>query len=199
MSFSAVQAESFVRPMVGKTATFLLEGREDNLAFARAAIALITKATRTCAVLDLDALYSSNADVVLGTLPANSVRLATFTVPDSESRVEQELPRVLSSAADVVMIDSFNTFYHLLSFDDGSSRGRKLSFAVASMSYLARTSGKAVIFTMYRRGGLWRQGTRPISNLSEITAAVRVQGPDLSVSCERGKAWPEGRFSIRIP
>ena len=186
-------------PISGMTATFLLSGREDNLAFARTAVALIARAGKSCAVLDLDALYASNADAIMGTLPANSLRLVTVTVPDAESRVEQELPRVLSSPAEVVIIDSFNTFFHLLSYEDDASRGRKLSFAVASMSYLARTSGKAVIFTMYKRGGIWRQGTRPISALSEVTAAIRVQGSELLVSCERGKAWPEGRLSIRIP
>lgn len=199
LSFSAGQAESFLGPIIGKTATFLVAGREANLAFARAAIALVTGTSRTCAVLDLDALYSSNADTILGPLPSTSIRSATFTVPDPESKVEQELPRFLSSDAGVIIIDSFNTLYHLLSYGDGSSRGRKLSFAVATMSYLARTSGKAVILVMYRRGGSWRQGTKSISDLSDVTAAVRVQDSELSVTCERGKAWPERRFSIRIP
>ena len=199
MSFSAGQAESFLGPILGKTATFLVAGREANLAFARAAVAFATSTSRRCAVLDLDALYSSNADAILGSLPSSSMRLATFTVPDPESVVEQELPRILSSDAEVVIIDSFNTLYHLLSYGDGSSRGRKLSFAVASMSYLARTGRRAMLFTMYRRGGSWRHGTRSISDLSDVTAAVRVQDSELTISCERGKAWPEGRFSIRIP
>lgn len=199
LSFSAEQAESFVGPILGKTATFLLAGREANLAFAKTAVALVTSTARSCAVLDLDALYSSNADAILGSLPGGSIRLATITVPDPESEVEQELPHVLSSDAEVVIIDSFNTLYHLLSYADASSRGRKLSFAVASMSYLARTGRKAIIFTMYRRGGSWRHGTRPISDLSDVTAVVRVQDSELTISCERGKAWPERRFSIRIP
>jgi len=186
-------------PIIGKTATFLVAGREANLAFARAAVALATSTSRSCSILDLDAFYSSNADTILGSLPSGSTRLTTFTVPDPGSEVEHELPRVLSSDAQVVIIDSFNTLYHLLSYGDGSSRGRKLSFAVASMSYLARTGRKAIILTMYRRGGTWRHGTRSISDLSDVTAAVRVQGSELTVSCERGKAWPERRLSIRIP
>jgi hypothetical protein len=186
-------------PVTGKTTTFLLQGREDNLAFATAAISLATKSGRTCAILDLDAFYSSNGDAILGALPASSLHRTHFIVPDPESEVERELPRLLSSGADVMIVDSFNTFYHLLSHDDGASRGRKLSFAVAIMSYLARTGSRPVFFTMYRRGGTWRQGTRPISGLSDVTAAVRRQGSELSLSCERGRAWPDGRFSIRIP
>ena len=199
MSLSAEQAEAFLGPMVGKTTTFLVAGRDANLAFARTAIALVAGAVRCCTVLHLDALYSSGADEILGSLPGRAIRSVRFTVPDPSSKVEQELPRALSSDAGVVIIDSFNTLYHLLSYGDGASRGRKLSFAVASMSYLARTTGKAIIMTMYRRGGFFRQGTRSISELSDITAAVKVQGSELSISCERGKAWPEGRFSIRIP
>jgi hypothetical protein len=199
LSLSAEQAEAFVGPLLGKTTTFLVEGREANLAFARTAVAVLTRTKRSCAVLDLDALYSSNADAILGSLPGDSAKSATFTVPDPESEVEWELPRVISSDADVVIIDSFNTLYHLLSYADGSSRGRKLSFAVASMSYLARTTKKAIILTMYGRGGSWRHGTRSISDLSDVTVAVRVKGSELTVSCERGQAWPERRLSIRIP
>lgn len=199
MSFSAGEAEAFIGPVAGKTTTFLLEGREDNVAFATAAISLVTKSGRTCSVLDLDALYSSNADTILGALPSSSLHRTSFIVPDPGSDVERELPRILSSGAEVVIIDSFNTFYHLLSHDDGASRGRKLSFAVASMSYLARTGSRPVFFTMYRRGGAWRQGTRPISGLSDVTAAVRTQASELFLSCERGRAWPDGRLTIRIP
>ena len=199
MSFSAGEAEEFIGPLAGKTTTFLLAGREDNIAFAKAAMAAVARSGKTCAVMDLDALYSSNAEAILGVLPASSLRQIRLTVPDPRSKVEGELPQILSSMAGVVIIDSFNTFYHLLSYDDGASRGRKLSFAAASMSFLARTSDKAVFFTMYRRGGAWRQGTRPISSLSDVTAAVRVQGSALTLSCERGKAWPDGRLSVRIP
>lgn len=199
MSLSPAQAKSFLQPLLGKTTTFLLPSREANLALARTAMTVAEKTARTCSVLDLDALYSSNADTVLGSLSADFLRSVTLTVPDPESRVEQELPRVLASAAEVVIIDSFNTLYHLLSYDDGWSRGRKLSFAVAVMSYLARTGRKAVILAMYRRPGLWRQGTRPISSLSDVTIGVKAQGAELSFYCERGTAWPEGKLSIRIP
>jgi hypothetical protein len=196
LSFSGEeQGRLFLEPILGKTVTFLLSGREANLIFARAAMAFVTKTGRSCAVLDLDAFYASNADVILGPLPTDLMRLTKFTLPDPESKVEQELPRVLSSGAQVIIIDSFNTFHHLLSYGDGSTRGRKLSFAVASMSYLARTNGKAVILTMYRRGAAWRQGAKPISDLSDVTAAVRVQGTGLSISCERGSAWPASTFS----
>jgi hypothetical protein len=81
LSLSAGQAESFIGPILGKTATFLVAGREANLAFARTALALVTSTARSCAVLDLDALYSSNADAILGSLPGDSIRSAAFTVP----------------------------------------------------------------------------------------------------------------------
>jgi hypothetical protein len=185
-------------PLFGKTVTLLVSGREANLAFARAAMALITR-SKSCAVLDLDAFYASNADVILGSLPAESIRSTAFTILDPQSNVERELPRILSSRAEVVIMDSFNTLYHLLSYGDGSARGRKLSFAVASMSYLARTNRKVIILTMYRRVGFWRQGARPIWSLSDVTAAVKMHGSGITISCERGKAWPEGSFSIRNP
>jgi hypothetical protein len=52
---------------------------------------------------------------------------------------------------------------------------------------------------MYRREGFGRpRSGRSISRLSDVAASVEVHGSELSVRCERGTAWPGGRFSIRI-
>jgi len=199
MSFSAEQARAFIRPLLGKTATFLLDGRSVNLSFARVVIGVVAKTGDSCEIFDLDALYSSNADVILKPLPAEYSDSMTIQIPEPGSSVERETSRVISTDSKVLVVDSMNTFHHLLSSEDGSSRSRKLSFAVASLSYIARTGAKAVIFTMYRREGFGRpRSGRSISRLSDVTASVEIRGSELSVRCERGTAWPDGRFSIRI-
>jgi hypothetical protein len=93
-----------------------------------------------------------------------------------------------------------NTLYHLFSKSGVSSRSRKLAFAVTSLSFLAGTSGKAVLFIMYKREKTIRTGGgKSISDLSDATVSVEVTGSELLMNCKRGTAWPEGRFSLRIP
>jgi len=200
MSFGVQQAQSFFAPLTGRTATFLLEDRQANLSFARAIIGLLAQTGDSCAVVDLDSFYSSNSDLIFGALGHPAARATAVGVPEPGADVEAEFSSIFEAPQKVVIIDSLNSFYHLVSQEDGSSRNRKLTFAVASLSYFARANGKVVIFSMYRREGFSRGGTgRSISSLSDVTASVEVRGEEMTFRGERGPVWPGERFSIRIP
>jgi hypothetical protein len=200
MSLSGGEPQSFFGPLMGKTTTFMLEGRQANLAFARMMAGFLAQTRSPCAILDLDAFYSSNSDLILSSMDADTAASTIIRVPEPGSDVEIELATLFEAQHRVIIIDSLNSLYHLVSLEDGSSRGRKLTFALASLSYLARTNGKAVILSMYRREGLFRaRSGRSISNLSDATALVDVRERELKIRSERGPAWPGGVFFSRIP
>ncbi|MGD0477221.1 MAG: hypothetical protein ABSB29_03515 [Nitrososphaerales archaeon] len=199
MSFGAQQAHSFLGPLKGKTATFLVESRQANLSFARSIVSLVAMTKSGCTILDIDAFYSSYSNEILSALPPNAARLTRVYVLEPGSSVETELPKLFMAESGVFIVDSLNTLCHLFSSSGVSSRSRKLAFAVASFSYLAKTSRKAVLFTMYRREKTMRTGGgRSISDLSDTTVSVEATGSELLMKCERGTAWPEGRFSLNI-
>ena len=190
----------FFGPLTGKTTTFILDGRRANLSFASVVMRLLARAQSPCVVLDLDAFYSSNSDRIFSSMDASTAGSTEIRIPQPGLDVEHEFSHLFGARQKVVIIDSLNSLYHLMSLEDGSSRSRKLSFALASLSYMARTNEKAIILSMYRREGIHRAGTgRSISTLSEATVAVAVGKEDLYVTVERGAAWPGGKFSIRIP
>jgi len=200
MSFSVQQAQSFLAPLIGKTSTFLLEDRRANLDFARTITALLARNASASAIIDLDAFYSSNSDQVFSTTGILTTKETIIRVPEPGADIESEFSTVFETQRKVIIIDSLNSFYHLISLDDGSARNRKLTFAVASLSYFAETNSRAVILTMYRREGFARGGTgRSISALSDLTASVNTNGEKLTVRTERGPGWSVGTFSIRIP
>lgn len=200
MSFFGVpRPGSMVVPLKGKTSTFLLEGRAENARFARLLVASLIDAEMSCTVLDLDALYSANSDFIF---PGSGAATSSFTmrVPRPGSSIEEEFASLFEAKDDAIAIDSLNSLYHLASEGDGSSKGRKIMFAIASLSHLARSNDKAVIMSMYRREGFGRQDKgRAISHLSDLTASVRLTGPALEMSVERGSAWKGGFYSSRIP
>jgi len=198
MNLGAHEAESFFAPLRGKTATFLLEDRQANLDFARTVIGLLAQTHDAVEILDLDAFYASNADRIFQSL--GSPTGVTLRVPEPGADVEEEFAAIFDGGQGVVIIDSLNSFYHLISQEDGSSRSRKLNFAIAALAYFTRTNAKAVLLTMYKREGFTRWGTgRSISGLSDITASVDTRGHTLHVRVERGPGWREGVFSTRIP
>jgi len=198
MSLSAREAHSFFAPLRGRTATFLLEDRLANLDFARSVVNLLAETPDSAQILDLDALYASNADRIFRSL--NSPSAVTLRVPEPGADIEEELAAMFEGNQGIMIIDSLNSFYHLISQEDGSSRSRKLNFAIAALAYLARTNVKAVLLSMYKREGFGRWGTgRSISTLSDITASVDTRGQELLVRTERGPGWAGGVFSTRIP
>ena len=200
MSLGEEESGSFFGPLTGKTTTFLLDERDANLAFARTISGLLARTRTPFVVLDLDALYSSNADRILAPLDAATARSTVIRIPEPGSEVELEVSRLFEAQQKVVVVDSLNSLYHTVSLEDGSARNRKLDFVLASLSYLARANEKAVILSMYRRRGLYRAGTgTPISSLTDATASVSKRGGILEMRGERGPSWPGGVFSIRIP
>jgi len=198
MSLGALEAQSFFAPLKGRTATFLLEDRLANLDFARSVISMLTQTPDAAEILDLDAFYASNADHIFR--PLGSQATVTLRVPEPGADIEEEFAAMFEGDQRILIIDSLNSLYHLISQEDGSSRSRKLNFAIAALANLARTNAKAVLISMYRREGFARWGTgRSISDLSDITASVDTRGKELLIRAERGPAWEGGAFSTRIP
>jgi len=200
MTHAEQHAQSFLAPITGRTTTFLIESRQANLSFARVFMGLLVQAETACAVVDLDAFYSSNSDLIFLSPGSPFAEQAIISVPAPGANLEREFSSLFEVEQRVVVIDSLNTLYHLISQEDGSSRSRKLAFAIASLSYLARTNEKAVILSMYRREGFSRGGTgRSISSLTDGTVSVDIRGQEMILRNERGTGWPGGRLSIRIP
>jgi hypothetical protein len=196
MSFSDQEPQSFFNPLKGRTTTFLLEGREANLVFASTIIALAARLGYSCAILDLDAFYSSNANRVLRPL-AGAPKPTTIRIPASGSNIEEEFSALFEAHQDIMVIDSLNSLYHLLSLEDGSSRTRKFTFSLASLSYFARTCNKAVLLSAYVREGFGSVKRRSMTSLSDVTASVDIRDQELVIRTQRGLAWPGGRFSTR--
>jgi hypothetical protein len=200
MSFSGEQTRLFFAPLWGRTTTFLIQDRQANLDFARTVLSLIAQGGDSFAVFDLDAFYSSNSDTIFKTLGRAAPEDTAVRVPEPGANIESEFSTLFETRQKIIVIDSLNSFFHLISQEDGSSRSRKLTFAVASLSYFAKTNGKAVVLIAYRREGYARGGTgRWISSLSDLTATVGIRGETILVSTESSQAWPGGKLSIRIP
>ena len=198
MSFGGGEAQKFFEPLTGRTATFLVDGRQASLDFARIVSGLVAIGGRASTILDLDALYSSHADRIFSGVAQMSLESTTIRIPEPGSDIEGEFSSLFEAHQDVLIIDSLNTFFHLLSLDNWRARSRKLAFALEALSQLARANGKTVILSMFRREGSVRVGTgRPISYLSDLTSSVGFRGDLAIFRVVKGSGWSGGEFSIR--
>lgn len=201
MSFNARREDLFINPLSGHTTTFLVKERQTNLTFTRNVLSVLVWKRCPCAILDIDALYSSNSDYVFGLLSEEETRSIEIVVPRPGSDTTAEIADLLGSNPDrALIIDSLNSLYHLLSTNGRSSKNRNLAFVLALLSFIARTERKAVFLTMYQREksvNLRRE--RPISHLSDFTVVVSAEKGALSLKCERGLVWPGGALVIPNP
>jgi hypothetical protein len=162
--------------------------------------ALVADAGKALAILDLDALYSSHADMVLSSANDKTLESTTIIVPQPGSDIEQEFSRLFDTRQEVLVIDSLNSLFHLLSLDDWRARSRKLTFALEALSYYARTNSKIIILSMYRREGSGGTRTgRPISHLSDLAVSVALREDQVALRVVKGSGWTGGEFSTRIP
>lgn len=196
MSFGRAEAESFFSPLVGKSTTFMVKSRGENLALARLILSAVSAIGATCTILDVDALYSSNPDATLSGMTWRTAARTTVVVPEPGGAMEVEVARLSSCESSVVVVDSLNSLYHL--FEGEDTRSRKLSFGVAALTYSSRASGKATILTAYGRKTPHSSG-RSISDLSDCTVLVRAAGHDILLKCVRGSLWSGGTLSLRGP
>jgi hypothetical protein len=201
MSFSARREDLFINPLSGHTTTFLVRERQTNLTFARSMLSILVRKRRPCAVLDIDALYSSNSDYVSGLLSEEEAHFIEIVVPRPGSDTTAEIADLLGSGPDrVLIIDSLNSLYHFLSTDGRSSKNRNLTFVLALFSSIARTERRTVFLTMYQREkSINLRREKPISHLSDFTVVVSTSNGALSLKCERGSVWPGGALVIPNP
>lgn len=197
MSLNAQRAYDFLAPLKGKIVTFLVDDRKTNLSFAKSIASLTAMTACSCTVFDIDAFYSSNSDEILAALPLSAAKSTRICVPEPGSNVETEILVLFRRDSEVLIVESLNTLFHLFEPSGVSSKNRKLAFVLVGLSYLAKTTGKTGFLVMYRRKRLTKiGGNGPISNLSDMTVSVQVSGSELRLECERGTAWPGGRFSL---
>jgi len=200
MSLNAKQAHSFLGPLHGKVITFLVSNRDANLSLVRGISSLSAAVAYNCTILDVDAFYSSHSDEIFSGLPQSVVKKTHIYVPEPGSSIEAEILLLLRSNSNFFVIESLNTLYHLFESSGASSKSRRLSFILFTLSYLAKTNNKMGFLIMYDQERLTRSSrNRSISDFADITLSVQVIGSKLMMECLRGLTWPSGRFALTFP
>lgn len=198
MSFSAQQVRVFLGPLQGKVAVFLVPDRISNLALGQLFLSSLEAGGKTCTILDIDAFYASNSDLLAKSISGGLTENLWLYIPEVGTGAEDIVLHLLKERrSDVIIVDNLNSFFHLFSFDDRNSASRKFTFLMALLSYAAHSNNVSVLTTMYEREKpIPRRRDRSFSELGDVSLTVRHAGGRLTLRCDQCASWPDGTLSF---
>ncbi len=200
MSLEYQQARLFLEPLEGKTTAFLLGDRPSNRILSRSILTLLSASRRACTILDLDAFYSSNLETISKHLSSTAMDNLQIIVPEVSVSIEQTLSGLLAVDPErPLIIDSANSLFHLLAWQNPKSSNRKFAFLIATLSAWARANRKPVLSSLYVREKVARVGTsRSLSDAFDIAVSTSKKRNGLALRCELGRAWRDGVFFLSL-
>lgn len=195
------QAYAFLRPLTGRTCTFVVKNRVSNLAVSRFILGSLAESQIPVVVLDTSRFQGVNIASLTEGLPKDFLqRSVLMTVPDYSTEAEA-LSQIVGAESRALIIDDVNAVLHLL-----SSRGRKsgihrLSTFFHLLSYHARLNRMLILGVVYRstfgsvHAGITKRSLPKISDL-QVTAEVREDGVVFRSSDIT--AWPAEGFAAPL-
>ena len=197
MSLNDRQSRLFLEPLSGKATAFRLSDRQTNLRFGAALLRLLAAEGLGARLLDMDAFYSSNADIITRGIPPERLAAFDFVVPEPGSDMEAALAATFRTADKPVIVDSANTVYQFLSTGNPRAATRKFGFFVSALSSWARTNGRPAFASIYdRRPAIRRRQSRSLADVFDNSVSLTTKPEGLSFRCERGSAWRGGGFLL---
>lgn len=165
---------------------------------ASAILPSLAEGKEGCSILDLDALYSSNIDVVGARVSSGRLGRIELRVPEAGSNIERTLADIfLDASSRPLIIDSTNTLYQLLASQNPRPSSRKFAFLAAAMSSWARANARMVLSSTYERRTATRKKTaRSLYEMFDIVISVSRKADGLAMRCERGNAWRDRDFFL---
>lgn len=201
MSFDIEQMRVFLNPLRGRVTTFFVDDRATNRFLGRLILSSVAVGGDSAIIVDTDAFYASNSARLAESLSQQELERFRLYVPETGARGEDVVMKLfrVSESCSISIIDNLNTLFHLLSSDNPSSAGRKLSFLTALESFSGRVNNATVLITVYEREKpTHARHPKSFSELGEISVYVRCSNDQLCLRCERGEAWPGNTLSFPL-
>ncbi len=198
MSLSDRQSRLFLEPLEGKTTAFRINDRLANLKFGAAMLRLLAGGRQGCRLLDLDAFYSSNLQVLAKGVPPDSLTGFDIMLPEPGSDTEAALAATfLEGGNRPLLIDSANSLYQLLSASNPRAATRKFAFFISALSSWAKSNGRPAVASFYdRRPATRRKASRSLADVFDNSVSLSAKPDGLAFRCERGSAWRGSGFFL---
>lgn len=176
------RARRFLEPMKGALTVFLLHDTMSRERLGRWLLGCAAALSLYTTVLDTDAYFSANMDVLVGDARCPTGLVATL--PEGDLEVES-LVTLLTSRTAMLLLDDLNSLYSLA--PEGQS-ARRLGAFVRMVAYNARVNGSWAVATAYRTdlGDTRAPNRRSLVSAGDILVDTEIEGGSLKLK------WPNG-------
>jgi len=182
-----------LEPLRGKASTLVVNGRSENLSLAAFLCSCFSVAHESCTVFDTDALYASNAPLILDGLEKTET---SVFIPRLGRGIRHSILDFLQvTDLSTILFDNLNSLLRLFSAEDRNGANRQFAFTMAILSHIAKTNGLAVMATAYRQSKRDKTTIRaPFYELADLTMNVEVKAGQIEFRCTKTSLWQDGHY-----
>lgn len=191
------QAYAFLRPLRGKSSTFVIKNRTANAAVSRFILGCLAATKNHATILDTSCFHGVNVRELTRGLPKEFLQQSVLQDLPDESRDGDSLGDMLTSDNPVVWIDDMNAVLQLLSSRGQRSGIHRLSTFYHILSYHARVNNATVLGMVYKAAfGTLPTGIsrRSLPKVSDLQIATELRKDEIVFRCHDMTAWPVEGF-----
>jgi len=191
------QAFAFLRPLKGKSTTFIVANRNANLSASRFILTCLATLRIDAGLFDTSCCYGVNIRKLTDGLPSDFKQRSTISYITEGLTYEESLTRMLLLESPAILIDDLNAILHLLSSHNRKSGIHRLSTFYHTLSYAARLNSLLVMGMVYKTGpgSAARSSQRSLSRISEVQVVTEARvGGDVTFRSDDVPEWPKDGF-----
>jgi hypothetical protein len=191
------QGYAFLRPLRGKSSTFIIKNRAANAAASRFILGCLAATKNRTTIIDTSCFHGVNIRELTEGLPKEFLQQSVLEDLPDGSRDRDSLSSVLTADAPAIWIDDMNAVLQLLSSRGQRSGIHRLSTFYHLLSYHARVNNAMVLGMVYKAAfgtvpaGITR---RSLPKVSDLQIATELRKDEIVFRCHELAAWPAEGF-----
>jgi hypothetical protein len=195
------QAYAFLRPLRGRSSTFIIKNRASNTAASRFILGCLAATKNRATILDTSCFHGVNVRELTEGLPKEFVQQSVLEDLPDGSHAADSLSAVLTAETPAIWIDDMNAVLQLLSSRGQRSGIHRLSTFFHLLSYHARVNNAMVLGMVYKAAfgtlpaGITRRSLPKVSDLQIVT---ELKKDEIVFRCHDLAAWPVEGFSAPL-
>ena len=187
------QAYAFLRPLRGKSSTFIIRNRAANAAASRFILGCLASTKNHATILDTSCFHGANIRELTEACRRNSCSGAFCEYLPDGSHDGDSLSTVLTADTPAIWIDDMNAVLQLLSSRGQRSGIHRLSTFYHILSYHARINNAMVLGMVYKGAfGMVPASItrRSLPKVSDLQITTELRKDEIVFRCHDLATWP---------
>jgi hypothetical protein len=195
------QGYSFLEPLRGKSAVFLIGDRKDNLIVSRFLLGCLTVLKVNATLFDTSCFYGVNIREITQGLSKEFLQQSTLVQFSDTSDPEDSLSDIVTMDSSAILIDDLNAILHLLSSQSRRSGIHRLATFYRVLSHEAMMNKLFLLGSIYKSKPQTTASSRhkrSLADFADLQITVETEADELAFHCNKIVTWPTGGFRAPV-